>query len=147
MEDKYFEIEGLKEVEDALKTLATKDMSNILRTYNRTALKNYALNDLMSQLPYSPDSLKNIRIVAGKGNKTSVLVGPTSDSYWLRFAEGGTKDRYTKTGAYRGAIFPNRRIEPILDRSATQIIDYTAKNYGEEINKILEKKLKRIKKK
>lgn len=139
---KVTKIKGLKEIEDALSALEPKLQASILRAANRKAVKKYVVDRLRSALPYSAESKKGIAVMAARDDKTAVTGGITSDSYWLRWADKGTADRYTKSGAYRGRILGKNQVEPIIMGSVDDIIKWSTEELGNEVAKILERRLK-----
>lgn len=137
---------GTKEYTNILKTLPTKVSDSILRSFNRQAANKNVVKPLKSSLPYSENIKKNIKVQASNKNKTAVVAGPTSEVFYVRFLDQGTKNRTTKSGANRGQIIGKFALEPAIDGRVNSIIKYTNKEYGKEINKFLKRKIKRLKK-
>ena len=99
-------IEGLSEVMDALKDIKVKVKVQLIKSFLRKAMMKEIIKPLRADLPYSRNIIKNIKIFTSRrdSNKTAIYGGPSSDVYWIRFMEKGTKQRYTKKGAFRGSI-------------------------------------------
>lgn len=145
---KNFEINGLNELKRALNDLKPKFKNQVLRSFFRQVATKQVVKPLRSHLPYSKDVLKKIKVSTSRSDtdKTSVYAGLTYDKFWIRFLEKGTKPRYNKKGAYRGQIIARPRIEPYVDSRIDDIIKYTNKEMGKSVEKILAKKLKRMRK-
>lgn len=142
----FFEIEGLNQLEEALDILDSKTIEQIYSSVNRKAANKAVKRPLATSVSYI-NSAKDIKTRKGKKDKTAITVGPSTDIYWARFVEKGTEARYTKTtNAYRGAITGQHKIERFYDRQMQEVINFIRENYGEEINRILERKIKRISK-
>lgn len=121
----------------AMDELSRKDYEKIMRTIHQTLAKKHIVDRLKQSLPYSARSKKGIRVTSGsRYDKTAVAAGPTSDVYWLRFVEGGTKERRG-----RGSIAPQNRIGPILDAQIEPIVE----EWSEDIWDVIEASLKMIK--
>jgi hypothetical protein len=134
---------GVKEVEEALKNLDAKMQMALLRSFNRKALQREGI-ERFKGAAHSRRGKNNIEVQATPRakNKSSVIVGPTSQAFIERFLEKGTVDRYTKRGAFRGSIKEDRQYDKVADESIMPIIDYTNEELGKEITKMLERKLK-----
>lgn len=144
------EVEGFKELLKVLNTLGDEKLiNNLLKKANKEAVK--PARQALKQMGYSKRLTKNIGIRAAKveGSKhpNAVVVGPTSDSFILRFLDKGTKERYTKTGAYRGAIRGKNIIESLLESQAKTVQKNATSIYGEALVKVTAKDVKRINKK
>lgn len=142
-----FNLVGVKEITAILDQLPRKVTASILRSYNRKTASKFITKPLRVALGYSKNTTKDIKVRTSRKNKTAIKVGPTSDSFWLRFLEGGTVMRKTKKGAARGRVRGRKIIEPFVDRQIPAIIDNLNTNYGKEIDQFLRKKIKRINKK
>ena len=140
------EIEGIKAIQDALNSLGPKLSNQILRSFNRKAGTRFIVKNLRGSLPYSKRSKRGIKITTSRRdpNRTHIYAGVTTQSFWLRWAELGTVDRNTRTGANRGSIRGRHRVGPIINSQIRPIIKYTEKELGKEISNILAKKLKRL---
>ena len=133
---------GGKAIEKALKELPIKAQASLIRSVNRNVGTKEIVKPLASILPYSSITTKNIKAQATAGNKLAISLGPTSDSYWLRFLERGTISR---KGPNAGKVimkakpiierFTDSKIRPLLDRYKTEM--------GELIAKFLKSKLRR----
>lgn len=135
-------IEGLSEIEQALKDLPVKMQASIYRAANRKAVKKFIVDNIRSAVSYSSKSERGITIINDREDKTGVYGGVTSDSYWLRWADRGTAERYTEKGAYRGSISGRNQIQPIILGNVDEITKYMNDELGNEIVKILEKRIK-----
>jgi len=141
-----FQLDGADEIINALNALPAKIIVSLLRSVNRTAETQYIVKNLRSSIPYSANIKRNIKVESDRNDKTGVIAGPSSDVFWTRFLEKGTKQRKTKTGANRGSIIGNHTIEPIIDQNVPNIIDFINNNLGKEISKFLEKRIKKLNK-
>ena len=146
---KKYHIDGIKEVMDALDDLKPKLKDQVLRSFLRKTASKEVVKPLRSHLPYSKKTTKHIRVGISRRdrNKTSVYAGPTSDRFWIRFTEKGTKQRYTKKGAYKGQLKAKNRIEPFVNSRIDGVVKYFNKEMGNEVERILAKKIKRLRKK
>jgi len=134
-------LEGVKEYTEILNGLPERVRDQVLRSFNRKAATQEVLKPLRAALPYSSQTKKEIKVAANRANKTAVVAGPTSSVYYVRFVEKGTKERKGP----RGRIRARNRIEPFVDSRINNVISFTSREYGNEINKFLEKKIKRLK--
>jgi hypothetical protein len=137
-----FEIQGLKEVEQAIKDLPVKMQASVYRAINRKAVKRFVVDNIRSAVNYSAKTEKGIQVVNDRNDKTAVFGGVTSDAFVLRFADRGTAARYTEKGAFRGAITGKHQIQPIILDSVNDIIKYMNEEIGNEMVKVLEKRIK-----
>ena len=142
-----YKIDGLKELEQAMKDLPVKMQASIYRALNRKAAKKFIVDNLRNVLSYSNESEKGIEIVNDRYDPTAVYGGVTSSSFWLRFADRGTAIRQTEKGANRGAIVPKNQIQPEILGSTDEIIKFMNEEIGNEIVKILERRIKSVNKK
>ena len=142
MSKEGFEIKGLKEVDDALKTLDASLRAEVLKRANRDIL-NRLVKPQLNQLPYNR---KRVSTVGARLDKTAVMLGISSKNYWLRFLDGGTKQRQTKEGWNRGIVTGNNRISNIIENSAEGVIEEVRENYSDIITKHLNRKIKSINK-
>ena len=82
-----FEIQGLKEIEQALKDLPVQLQASVLRATNRKLIKKFTVDPLKELLNYSRRTERGITIVNDKSDPTAIFGGVMSDSFWLRFAD------------------------------------------------------------
>lgn len=144
METKDFKLEGAKEVMEALKELPAELQAKVIRSFLVKAGRKFIVDPLKTKLSYSNESESSIKVTTDSRNKLAVSAGVTSKGYKLRWTDLGTKDR-TK-GHYRGRIIGKNQIQPQIEESIEPIIDYTNKELGNEINTILERRLKKLRK-
>lgn len=137
-----FEIQGLKDVEQALKDLPVKMQASIYRALNRKAVKKFVVDNIRNTINYSSNTEKGITVISDRSDKTGVYGGVMNSAYWLRFADRGTASRQTHKGANRGAITGKNQIQPIILGSVDDIVKYMNEEVGTEIEKILEKRIK-----
>jgi len=140
------QLNGLNEVTDALKELDAKMQAGILRSVAKKALKEKALGPIQGA-SISKRASKDIVIVNEKGSKTSVLIGPSRKYFWELWLQKGTVDRKTKKGWNRGSIKPNFKLDSAVDSTVQPIVDYYNESLGNEVKKILERKLRNTKNK
>lgn len=144
------ELEGFDEYLKILKTLGDdKKVNDILKKTNREQLK--PLQQLMKGLNFDQSLTKNTAIraakVDGQRNPTALMVGPTSDSFPLRFLEKGTVERYQKDGRYTGKITGRFLYRTLLDAQGPKLQKDVIQKYGEDLVNITAKDVKRITKK
>jgi len=146
MMNKGWKIDGLKELSDALKGLPVELQAKILQAFIRKAGTKFVVNQLKTTLNYSSKLESTIKVVSDPKNKLAVSAGVTSDGYKLRFVDKGTVERQTKKGSKRGRITGKKQIEPTVLNSVEPIIKYTQEELGNEIEKNLQRRLKKIRK-
>lgn len=144
MENKNINIEGLKEVTEALKALPAEMQAKVLKSFLAKAGRDFIVNPMKNTLNYSKETENTIKVISDSRDKLAVSAGVSSKGYKLRFADRGTKER-TK-GHYRGKIIGKNQIQPLIEKQMESIVDYADKELGNEINKILERRLKKLKK-
>ena len=144
MANQEFKIEGLDEILKAMEGLDADVQQKIIKNFLAKVGRKYIVSELKAVLPYSSRSESAIRVVTNKNDKNSIIAGITSDSYWLRWADGGTKERKTKKGANRGSIAPKKQTETTIDSQIDPIIDFASEEFGNEVNKSLERRIKKI---
>ncbi len=145
MEAKY-KVKGLKEHTDALKTLPALMQAAIIRGVLRDAGRIEIQKKVSASLPYGKrrSVAKELKIVNGK-NKTSVLVGLTTDEFVARFFEYGTMERETRAGHNRGRISAKPVIETAIDERAKDVVGYINSEFGNRIATHLQRKIKSAK--
>jgi hypothetical protein len=143
-------LEGYDELLKVLQSLEDeKEVNKLLKKTNRAAIK--PIQRGYKGLPFTARLTKGIAIratkVDGNKNPNAVVVGPTTDVFPIRFLEGGTVERYTKVGAYRGRIVGKHAIEPFLDAAGKKLQKDIPASYGEDLVKLTKRDVKRISKK
>lgn len=146
METKDFKLEGAKEVMDALKELPAELQAKILKSFITKAGKKFIVEPLKAKLHYSKATEDTIQVVGIPGNKLAVSAGVTSKGYKLRWTDLGTEQRATKKGYNRGKITGKHQIQPTIEEQIEPIINYAEEELANEVNKILERRLKRMRK-
>ena len=146
MESKDFKIEGLSEVMVALKELPEKLQNQFIKSFLRKAGKRFIVEPLKSKLHYSESLENTIKVVTANDDKNAIQAGVTGRGYKLRWVDLGTKVRKTKKGYNRGQIIGKNQIQPAIEDGIPEIVKYTEDEFANEINKMLERKLKRLKK-
>jgi len=161
MNKETFELEGVSEVIDALEALDPKLLVAVIKGVERKSLTQNIVKPLKAALPYSAESEKNIKVVGDKEDKLGFYAGITTDSYWLRFAEKGTKIRTVKetkivpiNGEFRtfkegqtlGQIIGKNIAIPTMLDNIDDIIEFFNEDFGSEVEKILKRRLKRLNK-
>lgn len=137
-----FEIVGLKEVKEALKELAPKLQLRIINSFLQKAGREYIVKPLKSGLSYSSFTKKGLRVIQNRQDKLSIVAGFCTDRFWIRFVEYGTKER-TK-GHKRGRITARPQVGRIVDMQINPIIEFARKDFGEEIQKNLKRRIKKL---
>ena len=142
-------LEGYDELLKILQHLGDeKKVNNLLKKTNRIAVK--PLQKVLKSMNFPKRLTKTVGIraasIEGNRHPNAVVVGPTTDSFVLRFLNTGTKERYTKSGAYRGKIIGKNIIESIIDDNAVSLLKSIPKQYGEDLIKLTKKDVKKINK-
>jgi hypothetical protein len=150
-----FEIKGLREVEQALKTLPAAMHASILKSTNRDILNKF-IKPQLKNLPYQR---KKFLIQGVRNDKTGVVIGISSENYWLRYIDKGTDARTTKTkykgpkkpasyhNKHRGQIEGTGIISAAITSQESPVIKDISDNYSAIIEKHLNRKLASIKRK
>jgi hypothetical protein len=146
MQNSKYELKGAKEVTEALNKLPVDLQAKILRSFLSKAGRKFVTVPLKAKLNYSEKIENSIKVVNDSKNKLAVSAGVTGKGYKLRWVDLGTKPRTTKKGYNRGLINGKDQIQTHILDSVEPIIDYTNKELGNEVNKILERRLKKLKK-
>jgi hypothetical protein len=144
MESKGFRVEGLSETVAALNPIAEK--LPFLKAFLRKAGKKFIADPLKAKLHYSENLEKTIKVVAANDDKDAVQAGVTGRGYKLRWVDLGTKIRKSRKGKSRGQIIGKNQIQPAIEEGIPEIIKYAEDEFANEINKMLERRLKRLKK-
>lgn len=142
-----FKIDGLKDVEKALEVLPKNLQGNVLRTANRRLVAPIR-KEVKSQIPKrTGKAARELKIKTSRSDKTAVQLGFTSDAFYMRFIERGTRVRQTLSGNSKGSITARPFIERAYERGSREIIKNKApKEYGDIVADILQKKSNRIRK-
>lgn len=144
--DRY-EITGLKEVVEALKLLPVDIQVKVLKSFLNKIGRKFIVEPLKVKLNYDADTEKSITVMSNPGNKLGISAGVSGAGFHLRWADLGTKERKTKKGWNRGRINPKNQIQPHIEGSIEPILNYTEDELATEIDNILQRRLKRIRKK
>lgn len=137
-----FNIQGLSEVDQALRELPAKLQADVLRRTNRSIL-NRLVRPQLRQLPYRR---KRISAVGVREDKTAVMIGVSSKNYWLRFLDKGTRQRQTRAGHNRGAITGNNRIRDVVQGSVRPVLNEVDSSYSEMVIKTLRSRIRSVNK-
>jgi hypothetical protein len=146
MESSNFKIDGLTETVEALKGLPEKLKKQFIRTFLRKAAKKFIVDPLKSKLHYSENLEKTIKVVPASDDREAIQAGVTGRGYKLRWLDLGTKIRKSKRGKSKGQIIGKNQIQPAIEEGIPEIMKYTEDEFANEINKMLERRLKRLKK-
>lgn len=146
MENSQFKIDGLKEVTEAMKDLPVKLQRSILKSFVRKAGNKFIVAPLKTTLHYEQNLENTIKVVTANDDKDAIQAGVTSKGYKLRWLDLGTKVRKTRKGHNRGQIIGKDQIQPTIEQKIPEILDFTEKELGSEINKTIERRLKKLKK-
>ena len=139
---------GLKELRSTLKDIEKQALQKgALRSVMRAAAKETVLPALREQAP--GNTAKAFKIKSSKGLKggVGVDVGPTTDKFYLKFYEFGTKQRKRKSGGSTGKQEARPFIERTHKQEAPKIIQYIVENYQDMVNKYLQGRANYINKK
>lgn len=146
MESNNFKIEGLSETMEALKELPDKLQKQFVKSFLRKTGKKFIVDPLKTKLHYSESLENTIKVVTANDNKDGIQAGVTGKGYRLRWVDLGTKVRKTKKGYNRGQIIGKNQIQPLIEDQIEPIIKHTQEEFANEINRMLERRLKRLKK-
>jgi hypothetical protein len=153
MDNQKFEIEGLKELTEALSALPEDVQNRIIKGFLGKVGRKFIVNELRSAMPYSQTVRKGkyagkerYRVVTDPADKNAIYAGLSRDSFWVRWADKGTEQRYTKKGWNRGSITPKNDVRTVIETQINPIIDFARDEFGNEINKSLERRIKKINK-
>jgi hypothetical protein len=141
-----FKIEGLSETMEALKELPDKLQKQFVKSFLRKTGKKFIVDPLKTKLHYSESLENTIKVVTANDDKDGIQAGVTGKGYRLRWVDLGTKVRKTKKGYNRGQIIGKNQIQPTIEDQIEPIVKYTQDEFANEINKMLERRLKRLKK-
>ena len=141
-----FELEGSDAILDALDALEPRLLLAIIKAAERKSLMENVIRPVRGEIAYSADSKRAIRIVNDRQDRTGFFAGVTSDAFWLRFVEKGTKNRTTKKGFNRGSISPKPQIIPSILNTPDDVVEFFNKDFGQAVEAILQKRLKKLNK-
>lgn len=137
-----FQIQGLKEIEEALNNLPQDLQLKILGKVNKMAVEKFVVAPMRNAVPYATKTEANIKTTGEKEDKTAIYGGVTSDSFWLRFADLGTAERTTKSGAPKGRIVGRHTLESTILNSPDDVINFIQGEISNEMEKILKAQLR-----
>lgn len=153
-----YELEGVKEILEALDALEQKNLVNIIRAVEGKDLNENIIKPLKSNWTY-PQSLRTaIGVQRDKeelaGYRAGIKMGERSlenpnrppDGILIRFLDKGTKNRTTKRGYNRGMITGKRAIQTTINNQIDDVIGFFNRNFGTEVDKMISRRLKRINK-
>lgn len=127
---------GTKEVAKALDHVSHKLGSAMLRSFNRKASKKVVI-PILSNAIHSKRAQNNLKVQAVRGEKRAIVTGVGRSTYWERFLQKGTERRETKKGYNRGAMHANFKLSKAADKTVRPILDYTSKNLGKEVKRMM----------
>lgn len=144
-----YKLEGVSEVLDTLDALSSKEITALVRSANRKALSSKIVPPLRSALSeFGPNITRGIKVMRDYEYKdTGMVVGPTTDIFWVRFLVKGTKIRTTKEGWNRGKIEPNDSAIRAIESNIPGVIEFFNKEFGETLISFMQKRIKRLSKK
>ena len=155
MENESYKLDGVKEVIDALKDLPQELQVKVLKGFLQKVGRSFIVQPLKVAIPYKQLHMRDkspvtnnefIRVTTDSRTPLSVSAGVTSKGYKLRWLDKGTKLRVTKKGHSRGQIVGKNIIQPLIEDQIPKIVEYTEKEIGNEIDKALSRRLKKLKK-
>jgi hypothetical protein len=161
MEVSKFSIDGLSELMSALNDLPNNVQNNILNSTIVKAENKFIVATLRSALTYSSSIKDTIRVVKDRRNKNSYYGGISSGKRTVqgrppagvlgRFIDGGTVERHyiTKKGNIHrtGAVKARNEVGSVIDGQIQPIVNWLNNDLGDEIDKNLLRRLKRVNKK
>ena len=144
-------MDGLKDMYSLLGGLPLKLKANALKSVHRKTANVFIKKGMTSK----HDADIAVSVSNERGDPTGVIAGFTSDFFWFRFLEYGTKRRENLGRPHRGRVKPrkgNRGImpmqdffRPMVDRIHRPMIKYLTQNYRALIHKFLERKITAMK--
>lgn len=141
------QIHGLNELNNALKELPDKLNIQFFKNFNRKVLNQFIVRNLKQGTSYSAKTKSEIKVLSDtKSDKTAMVAGATRRIFYVRFVEGGTKERKTKKGWNRGSIVGTGTMKSIINSNIEPMIKYIREELANDINTFMERKLKRLKK-
>jgi hypothetical protein len=151
-----YRLEGLSELVEALNELPIELQAKILKSFISKAGRKFIVDELKKEVRTTLHTRKGetlnqsdfINVVTDPENKElAIKAGITSKGYKLRWLSLGTKERQTNKGANRGRIIGDNKIQPLIESQIEPIVNYTNENLGDEIDKILQRRLKKLRSK
>jgi len=144
MKNNDYKVKGLDELMKALKALPTDIKVKTLQSLLSKAGRKFIVIPLKQKLSYSANTEKSIKVMTDSKDKLRITAGVSSSGYKLRWADLGTKER-TK-GHNRGKIIGKNQIQPLIEEQTKPIIDFLSNEATDEVNKALQRRLKRLRK-
>jgi hypothetical protein len=141
-----FQLDGTKEILDALSDLDPRQTINIIKASERKDLVLNIVTPVRAGVTFKPKTKYAIGITSDRNDRTGLFAGVTSKAFWIRFVEKGTELRTTKSGANRGQIKAKPTVIPIIESQIDNVVNFFNNDFGEEINKILLKRIKKLSK-
>lgn len=150
-----YELEGTKEVIEALDALSYKELIKVIRNVERKALSRNIINPLKSVVGSYNSNVQprvGIEFAGGTMFKAGVILDRREsgdrvpDAVLIRWFDKGTIVRKTKKGYNRGQMIGQHRVQNTILSNVTGVIDFFNEDFGTEVDKILERKLKKINK-
>ena len=144
-------MDGLKEMYKLLDGLPLKLKANALKSVHRKTANVFIKKGMTTR----HDADIAVSVSNERGDPTGVVAGFTTDDFWFRFLEYGTRRRQNLGRSHRGAVTPrkgNRGVmpmqeffRPMVDRIHRPMIKYLTQNYRGLIHKFLERKIAAMK--
>lgn len=144
MINEQFKLEGTSEIMNALKSLPVDIQEKVIKSLLTKVGRKFIVEPMKLKINYSPATENTITVVTNSKDKLSIAAGVSSKGYKLRWTDLGTKIRKTKKGYNRGSIQGKHQIQPLIESQIEPIVTYINEEMGEEINKILERRLKKL---
>lgn len=143
-----FKIHGLENLTNALKELPDKLNIQFFKNFNRKVLNQFIVKNLKQGTAYSAKTKSEIKAISASsgGDKTAMIAGATRKIFYVRFVEGGTKERKTKKDWNRGSIAGSGKMKNIINSNIEPMMKYIREELANDINTFMERKLKRLKK-
>jgi len=131
------QINGLNNIVSMLKGLPAHLEQEILQKYLKSTSIKHGTEPIKAGITCSAIGKTNIKVSRDRLLYLALVSGPTTKAFWLRFADKGTKERVTASGANRGKIVGKFKIPSIIQGQVQPIIDESGAAIGEEIDKFL----------
>ena len=138
-------LEGMDQFLEAMRELPTTVKAQVLKSYNRKMGQEFIVKGLRATVPWKSVK-KGLGVKSAKNDPTGVNAGFNSDVFWVRFVDGGTKERISKGGKSKGSIKARNIVGPFIDSQIENMVEYTSNELGNEIAQFLEKKIARLNK-
>ena len=150
-----YQLEGTREVIEALDALNYKELVKIIRNVERKSLSRNTIPQIkpvVGSYHQNVNPRVGIEFAGGTMFKAGVIIDKREsgdrvpDAVLVRWFDKGTVVRQTKKGYNRGQITGQHRVQNAILSSVTGVINFFNEDFGIEVDKILSRKLAKISK-